>query len=155
MPSPEQGSHHKQEGNQEQERTPYYRAASFKPEESAGNASFKAQDVVHKDPDCDLSTYRFQLNRIYHVAVLGDQPSPDLDQNLQAILSSGESVPLPPDALKLLKAHGLSATAAPARTFNYLSLLGPRQNFRVPAVDYSPSLSTIISSGYSIYGQVL
>ncbi len=38
-------------------------------------AYFAAQEAIFADVgDVDLSAYRFQLNRVYHVAVLGDPP---------------------------------------------------------------------------------
>jgi hypothetical protein len=98
----DRGSHPKQEGSQEGERSPYYRAARFKTKRLAGKANFQAQDAIYEDLDCELSAYRFQLHQIYHVAVLADSPTEDLEQTLQAILAAGESVSLPPDILKLV-----------------------------------------------------
>jgi hypothetical protein len=94
----------------EQEQTPYYRAARFKGEEPAGKAYFKAQEAIFNVPECDVSTYRFHINRIWHVAALGDSPPEALDQKLQEILSTGEPVSLPPNLLKLLTERRRQAT---------------------------------------------
>ena len=93
MPSPEQEQGPGQEdGRQEQEPVPYYKAAQFKGERPAGEAYFQAQAAIFETPDCDLSVYRFQINRIYHLTISGDLPSQDLEQKIQRILSTGESV---------------------------------------------------------------
>ena len=103
MPSPEQENQpNQQEGKPEQEPIPYYKAARFKAEQIAGEAYFQAQAAIFDTPECDLSVYRFHIKRIYHLAVLGDHPSEDLEQKLQEILSTGEPVSLPPNILKLL-----------------------------------------------------
>jgi hypothetical protein len=103
MPSPEQEQGpFQQEGKEEKEPKPYYKAARFNGEQIAGKAYFQAQDAIFNDPGCDLSVYRFQLNRIYHLAVLGESPSAELAQKLQEILSTGEPVPLPDNILQIL-----------------------------------------------------
>ena len=104
MPSPEGENRPQQqpERKPEQEPIPYYKAARFRAEQIAGKAYFTAQNLIFNDPGCDLSVYRIQLNRIYHLAALGESPSEELDQKLQEILSTGESVSLPPQILKFL-----------------------------------------------------
>ncbi len=43
--------------------------------EPAGAAYFAVQDAIYACAgEIDLSAYRFQLNRVYHVVVLGDPP---------------------------------------------------------------------------------
>ena len=79
----------------DQERPPYSRVARFPGERPAGRAYNQAQELIFRDPGCDLSVYRLQLERIWHVAVLGEPPRADLEQRLQAILSTGEPASLP------------------------------------------------------------
>lgn len=98
----ENESQHQPEGKPEQESIPYYKAARFKGEESAVQAYFQTQEAIFKVPECDVSAYRFHINRIWHVAVLGETPREDLDQKLHEILSTGEPVSLPPYLLKFL-----------------------------------------------------
>ena len=58
----------------------------------------------------DLSTFRVQINRVWHVAVLGETPPEDLDQRLSAILSAGEPTTLPDELLGLLMERRRQAT---------------------------------------------
>ncbi len=81
---------------------PYYRAARFASEADAGQPYFKAQDVIFRDPANDLSAYRLQLDQIWHVCVLGEQPPRPLDRRLRRILAAGEAVTLPEQVLQML-----------------------------------------------------
>ncbi len=114
MPSPEYGPGHDrpdEEPPREAEPSPYYRAARFAAEPSARRTYFAVQDAIFQHPtDLDLSAYRFQLNRISHVAVLGQPPPDEVDQQLQALLAAGEATELPPDVLKLLRERRAQAT---------------------------------------------
>jgi hypothetical protein len=94
--------HQPSEGNPEQEPIPYHRAARLRGKRPAGEAYVQAQDAIYGTPVCDLSVYRFHINRIWHVAALGELPPEDLAQKLQEILSTGEATALPPQVLKLL-----------------------------------------------------
>jgi hypothetical protein len=60
------------EPNPEREALPRYgRAARFPGEEAAGAAYFAAQEVIYgARENLDLSAYRFELNRVSHVAAL-------------------------------------------------------------------------------------
>ena len=104
MPSPEHGPGGPPEQPQrpETEPVPYHRTARFADEPSAGTAYGAAQRALFEGPPNDLSAYRFQLNRIEHVAVLGQPPPAELDQQLTAILAAGESADLPADVLQAL-----------------------------------------------------
>ena len=104
MPSLERGPGGPPEQPQrpEAEPVPYHRTARFADEPSAGVAYGAAQRAIFEGPPNDLSAYRFQLNRIYHVAVLGQPPPADLDEQLTAILASGEPAELPTDVLTAL-----------------------------------------------------
>ena len=115
MPQPERrpGGPRPPEGgpSPEAELPRYHQAARFAGEEPAGVAYFAAQEAVAAHAgDVDLSAYRFQLNRVYHVAVLGDPPPTALHDELRAILASGEPAQLPEDVLKLLNARRAEAT---------------------------------------------
>lgn len=105
MPSPERpGGYHP-------ERRPalYYQAARFPNERSSGVAYFQAQEAIFKTPDCDLSVYRLQLNRIWHVAAIGEPPPPELERRLESIFSDAEPMSLPSDVLRALQARRAEA----------------------------------------------
>ena len=51
----------------------------------------------------DVSAYRLILEERWHVAVLGEPPPVDLDQQLQAILGQGVPATLPEEILDYLK----------------------------------------------------
>jgi hypothetical protein len=111
MPFPEGASGHQPpEGKPEQEPVPYYHAARFRYENQARRAYFQAQDMLFHAPESELSAYRFQLERIWHVAVLGEPPPEDMEKKLQAALARGEPTELPPDILKLLAERREQAT---------------------------------------------
>ncbi len=86
----------------ETEPVPYHRTARFVDAPSAGVAYGAVQRTLFEGPPNDLSAYRFQLNRIYHVTVLGQVPPAELDEQLTAILANGEPVELPADVLAAL-----------------------------------------------------
>src|SRR5437660_12684122 len=88
--------------HREAESPPYYRAATFIGRIPAGLAYFRAQEAIVGAP-VDLSTFRFQLNRIWHVAILGEPPPEPLDRTLRQILAAGEATTLPPDILRALQ----------------------------------------------------
>jgi hypothetical protein len=80
---------------------PYYQAARFSGERPAGRAYARAQGLIYQEP-CDLSAFRFLLERSWHVAILGDPPPATLDRSLRRILGWGESTTLPDDILQQL-----------------------------------------------------
>ena len=89
----------------------YHQAARFPGEDPAGVAYFAAQEAIFAHAgDVDLSAYRFQLDRVSHVAVLGDPPPTALHDALRAILSSGEPATIPEDVLRLLQARRAQAS---------------------------------------------
>ena len=70
-----------------------------------------AQEALYAHAgEVDLSAYRFRLDRVYHVAVLGDPPPTELHDQLRTVLSLGEAATVPEDVLKLLNARHLEAT---------------------------------------------
>lgn len=101
MPSPERP------GDQQKEPepiSPYYKAARFSGEKPSGQAYLQAAEAAYRQEyECDLSVFRFQLNQIWHVAVLGPTPPEDLEKRLDTILSSGESTSLPYAILRHLQ----------------------------------------------------
>ena len=81
---------------------PYQLASHFPNEQSAGRAYFAAQEAIF-EVECDLSTFRFQLNRVYHVAVVGEPPPEALERSLRRILAAGEPTSLPTEVFALLQ----------------------------------------------------
>ena len=69
----------------QQEAEPYFRASRFTRERLAKRAYFRAQETIRNATDCELSVYRFLLNRISHVAVVGERPAEELDRRLGKI----------------------------------------------------------------------
>jgi len=106
MPMPEQEGG---EPPREQARYPvYWRAACYPDEQSAGEVYFRAQQALFST-QFDLSVYRFQLDRVWHVAMLGDPPSAEFDQTVQAILADGEPTMVPAPILTALNERRLRA----------------------------------------------
>ncbi len=90
MPRPEQGP------------LPYQRASRFSGERPAGRAYTDAQQVLYEAPESDLSVYRLQLNRLWHVAALGVVPPAPVLQAIEGILATGEPTELPQEVWQAL-----------------------------------------------------
>ena len=91
----------------------YHQAARYSGNQPAGVAYVAAQEAIFAHADnVDLSAYRFRLDRVDHVAVLGDPPPTALHDALRAILATGEPATIPEDVLKLLNARRAQATEA-------------------------------------------
>jgi hypothetical protein len=88
----------------------YLKVARFSGEKPAGRAYRQAEELLYRSPDTELSTYRFHLNRVWHVAILGDQPTEELDRRLTRILSRGEPTTLPEEILQQLQRRRAQAT---------------------------------------------
>ena len=88
----------------------YLKVARFSGEKPAGRAYRQAEELLFRSPDSELSAYRFHLNRVWHVAILGDRPPEDLDRRLQRILSRGEPASLPEEILVELQRRRAQAT---------------------------------------------
>jgi hypothetical protein len=88
----------------------YLKVARFLGDKPAGRAYRQAQDLLFAAPDCELSTFRLHLNRVWHVAVLGEPPAEELDSRLQKILSRGEPASLPEEILLELQRRRAEAT---------------------------------------------
>jgi hypothetical protein len=106
-PRPPEGSRPSPEGALPR----YHQAVRFAVEDLAEATYFAAQDVVFAHAgDVDLSAYRFQLNRVDHVVVVGEPPPTELHDALQTILATGEPAILPEEVLRLLQARRSAAT---------------------------------------------
>jgi len=81
---------------------PYHRSARFLGEQPAGQTYEQAQEAIYSGPPNDLSVYRLLLAQVYHVTVLGQTPSQELEQRLETLLAAGEPVELPQDVLAAL-----------------------------------------------------
>lgn len=68
----------------------------------------QAQEAIFAT-SLELSAYRFRLDQVSYVAVLGDRPPTEFDQTLQAILAGGEPATLPADILKMLNQRRIQA----------------------------------------------
>jgi hypothetical protein len=91
----------------------YHQAARFTSEELAEVTYFGAQDVVFAHVgDVDLSAYRFQLNCVDHVMIVGEPPPADLHDELRSVLAAGEPAVVPEDVLRMLNARRATATKA-------------------------------------------
>ena len=81
----------------------YQRAARFAGEQPAGRAYTQAQQVIYEAPQpIDVSVYRLQLNRLWHVAALGFVPPAPVLQALEGILATGEPAELPAEVWQAL-----------------------------------------------------
>lgn len=106
MPSPERPQG---EPSQEPEQQPYLVASRFAGEAPAGQTYQRAQQAIFA-VECDLSVYRFQLDRVWHVAVLGLQPDAELDRDLRALLAAGTGTEVPDGIVEALFARRNVAT---------------------------------------------
>lgn len=106
MSSPEQDHSLKQPPS---EPLPYYLASRFSGERPAGKAYNRLQETIRR-ADCDLSSFRFQLSRVYHVAAVGTQPPEELERRIKKILSAGVPAMLADDVLNLLAQRRSAAT---------------------------------------------
>src|SRR5215211_1747445 len=99
MPSPEGGpgpGNPEEHPPPESQPQPYQRAARFAGEQPAGAAYFAIERVLYEAPQpTDLSVYRLQLNRLWHVAALGLLPPAPVLQAIEQALAAGKSADLP------------------------------------------------------------
>ena len=90
----------------EQDPAPYQRAARFAGERPAGESYFAIHRVNYEAPEpTDLSVYRLQLNRLWHVAALGILPPAPVLQAIEAALAPGEPADLPAEVWQALAAR--------------------------------------------------
>jgi len=69
----------------------YYQAARFEQEQDALNTYQQLQDILLASSTAELSAYRFLLNQISHVIVLGDKPAEELEAQLIGYLANSSS----------------------------------------------------------------
>ena len=93
----------------ERQESSYFRAIRAEGDRTSGRIYQQLQRAVF-DVDCDLSVYRFQLDAAWHVAVLGETPPPALDEELTALLASGDPVSVPLEVADALVARRSEAT---------------------------------------------
>jgi hypothetical protein len=96
--TPEQGSgpgRPEEPPRPEAEPAVYAKAARFAGERPAGDAYSAAQRVIYEGPPNDLSVFRLQLNRLWHVAALGLLPPAPVLTAIEEILATGEPAELP------------------------------------------------------------
>src|SRR4051794_31403357 len=97
--------------SQEHEVRPeYLQVARFSGEQPAGRAYNQLQDAIFRSPACDLSVYRFILDRHWHVSVLGDPPAETLERRIRQVLSRGIPATLPDEILAELQRRRTEAT---------------------------------------------
>ncbi len=85
-----------------QDTTPYYQAARFASKAKAGQVYTPLQEIIFQE-DCDLSAYRIRITEGWHVIVLGEKPSDQLHQRIEALLTNGTLVNLRSDVLAYLQ----------------------------------------------------
>ena len=117
MSSPERGGpepdqpKHEPPAEAERPPEPYRRAARFPGERPAGEAYFAAQRVIYEAPQpLDVSVYRLQLNRLWHIAAVGVVPPAPVLQAIEDILATGEPAELPPEVWQALAARRVQAS---------------------------------------------
>jgi hypothetical protein len=79
---------------------PFYQAARFRAERLAGRAYEKAQALIFTNAECNLSAFRFHVERDWYVTVLGEEPAVELREKIGRILRAGVAVELPPPLLQ-------------------------------------------------------
>src|SRR5215216_6463232 len=97
--------------SQENESQPFYlQVARFSGERPAGRAYNQLQDAIFRSPACELSVFRFILDRQWHVSVLGDPPAETLERRIRQVLSRGTPASLPEEILAELQRRRAEAT---------------------------------------------
>jgi hypothetical protein len=79
----------------------YVRPARFPSERRAAGAYFRVQEAIFTT-ECALSAFRLQLNRRWHVVVVGTPPPEELEGIIRKILAAGEPTTLPAEVLAIL-----------------------------------------------------
>jgi len=101
---------HIEHSQQPESSDPFVLAAKFHADRPAKRAYFSIQETLYRSPDNDLSVFRFLLNRVPHVVVLGAVPDQTLEQRLRKLLAAGDLATLPADVIATLLARRLEAT---------------------------------------------
>jgi len=106
MPSIERNSG---DSSNERQQSSYWRTIRLEGDQISDRIYHQLQHTIF-EVECDLSVYRFQLDAAWHVAVLGETPPAPLDQQLTALLASGDPVSLPLEIANALAARRSEAT---------------------------------------------
>jgi len=81
---------------------PFCRAARFDGEATSGTAYRAVQDLIF-DSAADISAYRFQASRLWHVAAVADEPPiAEFQRQLEKAFEPGERVILANEVLVAL-----------------------------------------------------
>ncbi|MCC7106246.1 MAG: hypothetical protein IT307_13975 [Chloroflexi bacterium] len=95
-----EGEPHPPAGREDADR-PYVRVAKFEQERRSLRTYTQARRAIF-EATCDLSAYRLQFDQVWHVALLGERPSDELEHRLRLILAAGEPATLPQEIVQLL-----------------------------------------------------
>lgn len=91
---------------EQQKPEPFAIAACFETDPSALSAYGRIITALNITPECDLSVYRFELDSINHVLILGKRPEQTLHEKLlDQLLSEGHLSELPSDILDIFNQH--------------------------------------------------
>jgi len=100
---------------------PYYRAARFRREAASLRAYQNLESLFFRE-ECELSAYRFLWDEGWHVAAVGAEPQPKLQEQVESILSVGQPTSLPEELLQELQRRRAQNTKlAPWVERHYLS----------------------------------
>jgi hypothetical protein len=89
---------------------PYYQAARFPNKRAAGAVYSVVQDILYRDVDCDLSTFRLKHEGTWYVDVIGEKPLDSLHRAIEALLTNGVLGNLPENLLNYLQDRRAHAT---------------------------------------------
>ena len=93
-----------------EERTPQpYRLSARYPDQISSETPYNAaQELIFRNEELELSVFRLQLRRLnklsddWFVAIVGEVPAHEHQEQLRQILSGGKDVELPPDVTQAL-----------------------------------------------------
>src|ERR671912_709533 len=88
---------------------PYYRAARFR-REAASLRAYQSLESLFFREECELSAYRFIWEQSWHVAALGTEPLPPLQERIERILSVGQLTSLPEELIRELARRRAQST---------------------------------------------
>lgn len=89
---------------------PYNLAASFTDERRAGRAYNRAAELLIASERSDLSAYRLYVGPVWYVAIVGEQASAAVEQQLRRVFMHGQLCPLPPEFVETLMQRRAQAT---------------------------------------------
>jgi hypothetical protein len=95
---------------QEMGSTAYLVMARFRRDPAAKRVYNQIQEAI-RATSCDLSVCNLRLNGEPIVVVVGDQPTPDLDERIHRCLAAGIPTDLQADVITLLRARSIEERA--------------------------------------------